>query len=209
MKAPHWTMLGLSLDVMGGFFLAAEAIKIPNLQKLRDSFLRPVHGALLPTPYPLGGATSSEAPRTPLQTASDRGETFVVRLRPRWNRRGWRFRLINEALHVLAGAVLLTVAAVASHGGLLDCARWAASWILHLPLLPRILLFPVTVALGYNIVWLAGELVHSALVRVSQALITLLEFIDRNTASGVIGILGFLFLFLGFLLQMFASYLAL
>ncbi len=209
MQAPHWTMLGLSLDVMGAFLLAVEAIKIENLRNLRNSFLRSVHGALLPTPYALGGATSSEAPRTPAETASDGGETFVVWLRPGWNRRGWRFRLINEALHVLAGAVLLTAAAVASHGGLLDCARWAASWILHLPLLPGILLFLVTVLLGYNIVWLAGELVHSALVRVSQALITLLEFIERNTASGVIGILGFLFLFLGFLLQIFASYLAL
>jgi hypothetical protein len=202
-------MLGLSLDIIGAFFLAVEAIKIENLRNLRDSFMRPVHGALLPTPYQRGGATSSEPPRTPAQTASHGGETSVVWLRSRWNRRGWRFRLINEALHVLAGAVLLTAATVASHGGLMDLVRWAASWILHVPLLPRILLFPVTVLLGYSIVWLAGELVHMALVRVSQAPITLLEFIERNTASGVIGILGFLFLFLGFLLQMFASYLAL
>jgi hypothetical protein len=35
-------MLGLLIDVIGAFLLSAEAIKVENLQKLSDRFLRPL-----------------------------------------------------------------------------------------------------------------------------------------------------------------------
>jgi hypothetical protein len=38
----HWAKIGLALDMCGAFLLSAEAIKIHNLNKLRDRILQSV-----------------------------------------------------------------------------------------------------------------------------------------------------------------------
>jgi hypothetical protein len=36
MEAYHWSMIGMTIDIFGAFFLSVEAIRLENLLKLRD-----------------------------------------------------------------------------------------------------------------------------------------------------------------------------
>jgi hypothetical protein len=39
-QAYQWSMLGMTIEICGVFFLSVEAIKLPNIMKLRDALLR-------------------------------------------------------------------------------------------------------------------------------------------------------------------------
>ena len=72
------------------------------------------------------------------------------------------------------------------------------------------LFFPTFIVAVYffvAILLLLGEIVHMLVIRASKVAMDVVALIERETASGVVGIVGFLLMLVGFLLQMYASYL--
>lgn len=56
--------------------------------------------------------------------------------------------------------------------------------------------------------WLLGELIHITLTKAVRIPIQLVDFIYARTPDGTVGVIGFLLLVTGFVLQMRASYLS-
>jgi hypothetical protein len=53
---------------------------------------------------------------------------------------------------------------------------------------------------------MAGELVYMALTRSLAGLVRAADFIQERTGDGTVGIIGFMLLFVGFVLQMVGTY---
>lgn len=74
--------------------------------------------------------------------------------------------------------------------------RW---WFL-IPLLIWLLLGAIFVLFSL------GELVHITITRSSLLLVRFVEFIERKTTTGAVGLIGFALLLIGFLLQFYGTY---
>ena len=184
MKPYHWTMLGLSFDIVGAFLVSVEAIKLDNLRILRSKILAPLHTATL-------------SPKIRFV------EGYVISSASR------RFMVFYNSLHYLAGALLLIGVNYVSRGWLLDLARSIINWLSGKSWYVIVLLSVIFLAYGIIAgLWLLGELVHVSITQLTRLSLTALDFIDARTPNGTIGVIGFAFLFIGFLLQMLAAYLS-
>jgi hypothetical protein len=208
MKPSYWAMLGLAFDIVGAFLLAVEAIKVENLQRLRTRFLLPMHIRILPRPFaidipePVDGRDSKAPPEHPMDL-----ERSVVVLKAPSNVKRRLFSFVDFLLHLLAGFVVLVVIDGFLDGSLLSLWRPAKEWIWGLG---SWLFFPTLIVALYffvMILLLLGEIVHMLLIRASKVAIEVITLIERETESGVVGIVGFLLMLVGFLFQMYASYL--
>ncbi len=177
------SMLGLALDIVGAFLLAAEAIKIRNLVALRTRYLQRAHTAAL-------------SPKL-VYTGSNVHYNVTK-----------RYLRVFNALHYLAGFAVLYLLDAMFQGQLLQWLSQATHWLLAKQWYWIALGTVIAVIYGgYFGVWAVGECVHVTLTWSLKSCIKCLEFIEHRTPDGTVGILGFILLFLGFALQMIGTYL--
>lgn len=227
MHAYQVSMLGLVLDIFGAFFLAVEAIKLQNLEKLRERFLIPFHFHLRPRPItfvdddaelgkPVAGevAVVDDVEHAPAhEGAPDSGEPrkrFVPSATPGRRQVSFTESLIIWFFWHFTGGALLTALVLhllqVATGFDLIAYLWAAR--IYVPALVRL---PVTIVLA---LWFAGlvaagpgEAMHKAVIWLSALAVNFLFWIDRRTPDGTIGILGFSLLLLGFAGQLLGTWL--
>ncbi len=183
---PYWfSVVGLILDICGGFLLAAEAIKLDNIRKLRDLYLEHVFTGL-ESPYVI----FSDDPERDEKIAQNRRRGFG---RP-------RFYLL---LHYMAGVLLLAaISIIVWSFGISPDRLVLAIW--HLPVIFRILVIVLGgVIFIFAGLFMLGELaIHGIMQGSLKGIMAILEAIERNTPTGTTGIIGFVLLFFGFLGQL-------
>lgn len=93
------------------------------------------------------------------------------------------------------------------HGRLAEWLFFGAEWLLSKEWYWTVLggIFAV-IYIGVAGLWMIGEFVHVGLTKSLRCSVMLLEFIDRHTLDGTIGLVGFSLLFIGFSLQIVAAY---
>ena len=171
MEPAHWSMIGLLIDVVGAFLLAAEAIKVQNLLRTRDRFLKPLkQQVILPILIIFDENIGEESfNRKEIPVISCAGVIF--------------------ALPVFIAYIFLSYAEPQSNIDIL------------MELL-KALLYAIGGIIGATLLLI----ICAAFV---QGCIATVDFIDRHTPDGVVGIIGFLFLLAGFSLQFYGTYLSL
>jgi hypothetical protein len=180
-------LLGLVLNMIGALFLSVEAIKVHNLKAIQQRFLSPLHQAIVPpTVHVAEGPLPTLPWRDRLRTASYLSFYFTMPL--------------------VAGALSLWILNSLLGGLLLRLASVASTWVVGTPWFFTIPLMLWAGGLLMLLLFLMGEVVHVALVRGTKLLINAVDFIERHTATGVIGIIGFIFMLLGYAAQLYASY---
>lgn len=183
-------MLGLSLDMVGAFFVAVEAIKLENLRALRDHVLKRAHGYTLSPRIVFVGREPSEG--------EDPEED-----RP-WERHAGLF----TALHYLGGILLLVVLNFIVAGGITRVVVNVGHWILSKRWYVIVLAAVVSIFyVGVLGLWMLGEAIHVVLTSATKSAVRVLDFVDARTPDGTVGILGFLLLFAGFVFQFYGAYL--
>ena len=189
--------IGLVADIIGAFFLAAEAIKIENLRILRDKILRRLSHAVISPPLQLG----DDEELTPAREQQFR-EAFEFGLP--W---GAKHPHLFTLLHYVAGVLLFLGANWLSSGRVIGWLLSAAVWMLAS--MPALVAYAIIVLIGLYLIvggmWMLGELVHMGLIRTIRYSMAIIEFIDHRTSDGGVGILGFSFLMVGFFLQLFGT----
>jgi hypothetical protein len=184
------SLIGLLLDIIGVALLSVEAIKLENLRKLRDRFLKPMHEYAKPM-----AVTLTDAPNEPPNP------------KLRYRRTMFDGCVWWALTHTGTGALTLWLVwvGVRSHiPGLLPWVvgqwqitgtfgRWTAG------LIGAWLLFVLATGIGegyhYTTIWLTKRLVDVA------------DFIDARTPDGTIGVIGFVTVAVGFLLQFVGTWL--
>jgi hypothetical protein len=178
----HFTILGLSLDIIGAFLVSVEAIKLDNLRALREKVIRPAYKATLSPAMEIIG------------------DEMIVHASK-------RYLFVFTLLHYVAGLLLLLAVNALLAGRLMSSFRAVGLWLVARPwyvaaiLAVLILVFGVIAGL-----WILGELVHMAIVELSKFPIRLLESIERRTPDGTVGIIGFFFLLSGFCFQIVGAF---
>jgi hypothetical protein len=190
----HVSALGLLFDIAGAFFLAAEAIKLENLRALRDRVLRRLRHATISPPF----APSRGKPLTPemqqyLREAREFGPPWAL-----------KHHYLFTLLHYLAGIVVLFAANWLAGGRLIGWLWAGAAWAIAS--MPAILAYGAILVVVVWLIgaglWMLGELVHVTITWSIRRSITAIEFIERHTSDGGVGMFGFSLLFIGFLLQL-------
>lgn len=191
MEAYHFTILGLILDIIGGFLVSVEAIKLENLKVLRERFFSPIHSVTLPH-----------------QIVFVKHETPETKSSGRW-------LLIYFGLHLLSGAIVCATVFLGINSffngspTIWQSLLW--EWYWNQPgtliLLSSLLIIPIGCWFALIILFELGEMVHVALIWGTEIPIRLLDWVVTRTPTGTVGIIGFLLLFAGFLLQMLGTYL--
>jgi len=185
----QYSMLGLSFDIVGAFLVAVEAIKLENVRAFRDRVLKKMQEYTL----------------SPRITVVNTGESLAL-VKP--SVPADRYPGFFMGLHYLAGFILVEVANELVGGQINRVLLHGALWALERPWYVAIV-----ATLGFGLfgiilgLWMLGEFVHVALTKSMHACIMALDFIDSRTPDGTVGVLGYLALLIGFLLQMYGSYL--
>jgi hypothetical protein len=110
-------------------------------------------------------------------------------------------------LHYVAGLLLFWVVDVAVHGVLSGLLLHGGLWALERPWYVTVALLLAFIVFGVIMgLWMLGEFVHMSITKIFTLVIKGLDFIDSQTPDGTVGVIGFVFLFLGFLFQMLGSY---
>lgn len=190
MKPYHFSMLGLAFDIVGAFLVAVEAIKLENLRALRDRVLRRVHEFTL-------------SPRIVFVDTSGRPIAPIPRLVP-----ADRYAALFMGLHYVAVFLVVIALNELTDGHVYSLFIDGASWVFGRPWYLAAVL--ILVFLMYGVVaglWMLGELVHMTLTATIRASIRVVDLIDAKTPNGTVGVIGFLLLVAGFLLQMYGAYL--
>jgi hypothetical protein len=111
------------------------------------------------------------------------------------------------SFHYLAGLALVSVMDTALggrlHRVLLVASLWALSqrWYVAVVLFIMFVLLCIVTGL-----WMLGELVHMAATKAIKLSTMFVDFIDAHTPDGTVGMIGFLLLLIGFILQMCGTY---
>ncbi len=184
-------MVGLVFDIVGAFLVSVEAIKIENLRKLGTRVLDPLHRLTLSPIIELADESQNQAPK------ASRRVNLSVPL----------FLSLYFSLHIAAGAMALYIVDRAFHHSLSDEISLAAKWVLARSVILRILIFGLVPIWGLIGLWTIGEGVHITLTQLTKLPLLVLEWIFRRAPDGTIGIIGFLLLFIGFVLQFYSNHL--
>jgi hypothetical protein len=218
MAAYQLTLVGLILDIVGVFLLAVEAIKLPNLQRLRDKVFIPLHHSVLPA--------TLEAPRSVRKNRRWRHNPEWIVIEPHEQRSFVKMFKHFYLSHYLGGMLgTLLIVLILQMCGLniwalfstRDIAIFIAVHIVVALVNSYMLglvaaMFPMTMIPFFiaailmlyppSLVFMAiGEVMHVGSIKTSRGIISFLNFIDRTTPDGTIGIIGFLFVLIGFILQ--------
>jgi hypothetical protein len=228
MSSPIIAMIGLVLDIVGTLLLAVEAIKLGNFKRLRERLLVPGHWALLPKPF--AGSEPDEQRRWASQrelarlhaepstvpdsrtsivqdTTNESSGKTVVTLTPKRNR--LREIVLSTPAHLVAGAVVLAIANALTGGRVVDASLVAVNWMKTLPPWFSVPLGLYAVLLTLAALFALGEVVHVGGIWTFRGLVSFVDWIESRTASGVVGITGFVLVLAGFIFQLYANYLQL
>ena len=186
MNAYQYTVVGLILDIIGAFLVSVEAIKLENLRRFRDRFLRPMHSSILPKKVTF---VDDETPLYDQQPLPGDEVEFSEGLR-RW-----------FLSHTLAGVLAVSLAYLLLGHHAQRMVDFLLLWAASRSALSLIALVLPAAVIAFLLILGVGEAVHFALIHLSRLPIAVLDVIDRNTPNGTIGIVGFSLLFFGFLLQ--------
>jgi hypothetical protein len=188
-----WSICGLTSDIIGASLLAVEAIKLENLRKLAEEIRLRVE---LPLQSPLFKPSDPESEVWEIPATELRAMGF-----------GHRDGLYTAA-HIVSGwfglvTIDLLVRATSSY----DIAIGVNSWIVARNLwLALALYLLLAIFFGLAASWLIGEfIIHRLIGGSARGAIKLLSYIDRNTPNGTTGIIGFVFMFFGFVGQIVAT----
>ena len=202
MSPQYLTMIGLGFDIVGGFLLAVEAIKIENLRVLRDRVLKRLNSYILgPRMVPTRnifvdtiGKVQDKEYRLESSQNKERIESLPA-----------MGCLPLLALHVLVGliTIILFVKCIDS-----NIYTKLSSFLSELSLLSKLLVILLITIIGIPLSGAIGSGVFTALSFTINSIIKVIDFIDAKTPTGTIGIMGFFFLALGFLFQLVATYLS-
>lgn len=177
-------MLGLLFDIFGAFLLSVEAIKIENLRKFRDRFLVPMHRHTI----------------SPRITFDEGVEDTNI-----WSRHLGIFM----GLHWIAGLAVFVAANRLTSGWLINELAKLALWFFSFSGWMFVFVF-ILAAYSFVLlllgVWMLGEVVHIAVTFSTRCLVLFVEWLDRRTPSGGVGLIGFALLFTGFILQMYGTF---
>lgn len=160
-------LIGTILEVFGTFFLAAEAIKIPNLRRLKERYLIPNFLRISPVARSLKAKREGSEPPT----------LYV-----------WTLVLLGAIL--VYGLMLL-------RGPTVSEIWMMFRSIVPGPLVIDIVVaVPVSVLLLF-VLSLFGSFFIQVLSMPLIVAILLFDFVERHTTSGIIGALGFFLFLLG------------
>jgi hypothetical protein len=217
-----WPQLaGHFVELLGVFFLSVEAIKLPNFYRLRDSYLLPLSHALRFEAKTFWGTTIDNMPHWSQSDLEDFSLEFrrfaVFHLVTGWIVLGlglviW-LRLLTPTQHTALrhllseyqatqGLVSFTVALVS----FTICLTFSLIFYFSSRVPPPITLIVYSMNTLMNPLLLVGmilgEVGHLAIDRVMKGALSVLRFIDARTPDGTIGIIGFVLVCLGTLLQL-------
>ncbi len=167
-------LLGSFLETLGTFLLAVEAIKLPNLRAVRERLFKPILNRLSPRIFVRG----DEPPET------------IARLKEQAE---FRFLLILATLTFVL--VLLTMSSAGESPGALWTALWSTMTASSLWLTVPVALFLAWCMFG--VCMIVGFVLYSIALLPFRLSFATLEWIEANTANGIIGILGFLLFLVG------------
>lgn len=169
------------LEILGVFLLAVEAIKLHNLKWIRENVVSPL--ALRVNPI-----IHFVTPKTDEEKAETRaGEIWLY--------------IIIGFLSVFGLLVILGSIYVSGY----DLIK---AWDTFSKFIPGPIWLGILIALPVGLVTviiggIVGSMAYTGVVLFLDALILGLQFIERNTATGIIGILGFLLYLASFVLRNF------
>jgi hypothetical protein len=203
MTPQYLTMIGLGFDIVGGFLVAVEAIKIENLRALRDRVLKRTNS------YILGPRILKQDVLTFDSNPIARDDECCIENSQKKEPEdslpamGCLPLLI---LHVVVGFTVLLLLNKLLDGMIYTKCLSAVSelsWLLQAGVLLLVIIIgiPLSGAIGSGI--------FSAFSVVLRSTMKAVDFIESETPTGTIGIIGFLLLALGFLFQFVATYLTL
>ena len=290
MKPNFFSMIGLSLDIIGVFLVSVEAIKIENILQFRNRFLHTVHKITIPR-------ISKMIKKMP-EISNDKLEEFrkdleevllgssinkiylkfIKKIPGMSNDKFEKFKKVhlkrghlglsiipNKILKGIYGLFyiclssidygnelekmpkkerikkkLLTVVYVFSHlivgvfvlyalhlillyldfdilnlaiKILRACGNWfmlqsnTMKTIFLILMIPLIVIVILIYIASFYFIFAIGEYAHFLINKLTRVPIAIVDFIHRRTPSGTVGIIGFLFLAVGFLLQFYGTYL--
>jgi len=184
------SILGLFLDIVGAFLVAVEAIKLENLRTLRDRVLRRAHAYTLSPRITIVNSEGELA--RPIQPSVPAD----------------RYPMVFIALHYVAGMIVILLLDYVSDGKIFNVLIRSVIWALDQPWYSTAVILLLFFFIGgVGGLWTLGELVHVSLTAGTRISIRVLDAIDARTPDGTVGIVGFLLLLTGFILQMIGTYL--
>ncbi len=166
-------LAGTGLEVVGTFFLAVEAIKLHNFRFLRERVLKVAALKVNPVIHFVDAGTDEERKQA--------GETW---------------------LNILIGFFILLGLSITYAFLRLLGSGFGHVWAIFSNFVPGPIWIDLIAALPAAFVVLVlasvvGTSLYTLVVLVLDAMVATLHFIERHTATGIIGILGFLFFFAG------------
>ncbi len=164
-------LLATVLEIVGTFFLAAEAIKLPNLRALRERFL----WVFVMLTSPVAKSLNTKAQGTELS-----GKYVGI--------------LILVGMVFVYGMMSFRGDSVSELWVTFQSVAFSAPWI-------SIVIAVPVIAVLLLILSLLGWFIVSVLLTPLLLAILLLEFVEKHSANGLIGILGFLFFLAGAILK--------
>lgn len=186
MKPQYWTILGLCADIVGAFCVSVEAIRLENLKRLRERVFLPVHRSVLPIKIVFVDDETPLLDQKPL--ANDEVE---------FGRAIALFLLTHTATGIVGLLILFRAFRLLD----IDLVGPVVHWWLMRGLAAKILLLAAGIPVLSLVLLAIGEGGHQLAIFLTLAPVTILEAIERRTPNGTIGIIGFLLLLLGFVLQ--------
>nr|NQU94405.1 hypothetical protein [Bacteroidota bacterium] len=173
-------LLGTALEIAGTFLLAVEAIKLPNLQFFREKILKVATLKINPVIY----FVDKETPETKA------GEIW--------------FNTMLVFFIVLGLSIAYAGLRLSGHS-------LSNAWLRFASIVPGSTWIDILVAIPTTFVLLVlasvvGTTAYTIPVIMLDGAIAVLSFIERHTASGVIGIFGFLFFFVGAAIMSYVSW---
>jgi hypothetical protein len=234
-KPYYFSLLGLIIDIIGVFFLSVEAIKLDNFKKIRDRFFIPFNHSVsynspkfqaifakefleqLSNDSPGSFTVKKEEANAFLEVFYNFYFThyvggFIGFLFLVYTTHFLIFDInkfikvefgysVNFVHHIIVLVVLVIISLVnwilTNH----YAYRYAATYIpIHAFAIITILTPP---SLLYMII---GELIHMLFVLTDKIVLSTLNLIDRKTVDGTIGIVGFVLVTVGFILQFYGTW---
>jgi hypothetical protein len=186
MRSYVLNLVGLVVEILGVALLSVEAIKLENLRKLRDLYLKPLHERTKPLAIMF----------------TDDGAPADARLR--YQRTTLDGCFWWGMTHTGSGAVSLVVLWMVLRPYLPDPVwfinhwyRW--SWVAR------------SVFFGFWVVFVTatgiGEGYHHSSIWLTGKFVDLSDYIDARTPDGTIGLIGFFIVVVGFVFQFIGTWL--
>jgi hypothetical protein len=189
MRPYFLNLFGLVVDIVGVALLSVEAIKLENLRKLRDFYLKPLHERSKPLAITFSDNDAPPAPRLRYQKTMLDGCFW-------WG-----------VTHTGSGAMTLGVLWLVVDLHMQGVIPWMVALWHGWGVLGR----SIAGFFGLWLVFVAatgiGEGYHYGTIWLTRKVVDLADYIDKRTPDGTIGLIGFFTVVVGFVLQFVGTWL--